>query len=522
MNNLKEVNEQIEASKEILATFPRNNAKNIKACIAQIQDYQKKFIEVKETLIQEMEKRIGKLEEIKKAEEIVKLEEEVINKEKELHVINNFQTSYEKMNLDKILFSLNIFYKKNLEVVNEAILKAIEKFKEVGVVLMPKDFTYSKYVNEYMQVFFQEKEKGNVNSDRIKSEFEKIYWKCPDIIIHIRLNIFYLYKENEKNIDKYYERRQEEILQNSTIGQMLKEYKDMKAELLEKEEADKYNTVNSFYTGKLNTKDYTEKLVKGSYEKFISKDILEQADENKKTEININLYKLLNSLYEYKNYLKFKFIIDDMRKKYAEKEQNKNAYAQTQKEIATQEAKLMKLNNKINGGGLFKRLNEKLLAEANDLILKIKQLYIELDRNKIRDKIYNEINENSTVLDALKLASSYYTYVYYCIQDNIKDITEEEIEQLIKELREFVNWPYYTILDNITMLNEKDVLVIIKDRYQLLKINITKEDLEQDNLDTAIVALEKIKMNENLLKNNINIDELESECEFGKILKSKI
>lgn len=182
----------------------------------------------------------------------------------------------------------------------------------------------------------------------------------------------------------------------------------------------------------------------------------------------------------------------------------------------------MKLNNKINGGGLFKRSNEKLLAEANDLILKIKQLYIELDRNKIKDKIYNEINENSTVLDALKLASSYYTYVYYCIQDNIKDITEEEIEQLIKELREFVNWPYYTILDNITMLNEKDVLVIIKDRYQLLKINITKEDLEQDNLDTAIVALEKIKMNENLLKNNINIDELESECEFGKILKSKI
>lgn len=32
MNNLKEVNEQIEANKEILNTFPRNNAKNIKAC----------------------------------------------------------------------------------------------------------------------------------------------------------------------------------------------------------------------------------------------------------------------------------------------------------------------------------------------------------------------------------------------------------------------------------------------------------------------------------------------------------
>ena len=71
------------------------------------------------------------------------------------------------------------------------------------------------------------------------------------------------------------------------------------------------------------------------------------------------------------------------------------------------------------------------------------------------------------------------------------------------------------------LTDEKDVMVIIKDRYQLLKINITKEDLDKDNLNGVIDALEKIKMNQNLLKNNINIDELESECEFGKILKSK-
>ena len=43
----------------------------------------------------------------------------------------------------------------------------------------------------------------------------------------------------------------------------------------------------------------------------------------------------------------------------------------------------------------------------------------------------------------------------------------------------------------------------------------------QEDINGVIDALEKIKMNQNLLKNNINIDELESECEFGKILKSK-
>ncbi len=521
MNCLKEVNEQVVAGKEILATFPRNNAKNIKACIKQIQEYKQKFTQVQEALIQEMKKRVSELEAIKKGDEVIELEETVENKEKMLHLINGFQTSYEKMNLDKILFNLNVFYRKNLEVVNKAILKAIEKFKEVGIVLMPQDFTYSKYANEYITVFFQEMEKGDINSNRVKSKFEEIYWKCPDIIIHIRLNMFYLYTKNEKNIDKYYERKQEEVLQKFTDGQILNEYIDVKEKLLKAEDTDKYNVINAFYTGKLNTKDYTEALLKTSYEKFIPKTALSQIDENKKQEINENLCKLLNSLYEYKNYLKFKFIIDDIRKKYAEKEQNKNIYAQTQKDIATKESKLMKLNNKINGGGIFKKPNEKLTTEANNLILEIKKLYIELDRNKIKDKIYNEIHENSTILDALKLASSYYTYLYYCIQDNIKDISEEEIEQLIKELKEFVNWPYYTILDNITVLQEKDISIIIKDRYQLLKINITKEDLEQDNIDTVIAVLEKIKMNENLLKNNINIDELESECEFGKILKIK-
>ena len=203
--------------------------------------------------------------------------------------------------------------------------------------------------------------------------------------------------------------------------------------LIEKEEADKFNIINAFYTAKLNTKDYTEKLIKASYEKFIPKTTLAQIDESKKAEIDINLRKLLNSLWEYKNYLKFKFIIDDIKKKYAEKEQNKNAYAQTQKEIQTRESKLVKLNAKINGTGLFKKPNEKLNTEANNLILEIKQLYIELDRNKIKEKIFQEINENSTVFDALKLASSYYTYVYYCIQDNIKEIKIERKEGKGKE-----------------------------------------------------------------------------------------
>ena len=81
MNNLKEVNEQIEANKEILNTFPRNNAKNIKACLTQIQEYKQTFTDAQSKLLEEMKKRIEKLEEIKKSEEVIKLEEQVAEKE---------------------------------------------------------------------------------------------------------------------------------------------------------------------------------------------------------------------------------------------------------------------------------------------------------------------------------------------------------------------------------------------------------------------------------------------------------
>ena len=77
-----------------------------------------------------MKKRIEKLEEIKKSEEVIQLEEQVAEKERTLHVINKYKTSYEKMDLDRILFNLNVFYRKNLDVVNEAIQKAIENVEK--------------------------------------------------------------------------------------------------------------------------------------------------------------------------------------------------------------------------------------------------------------------------------------------------------------------------------------------------------------------------------------------------------
>ena len=68
------------------------------------------------------------------------------------------------------------------------------------------------------------------------------------------------------------------------------------------------------------------------------------------------------------------------------------------------------------------------------------------------------------------------------------------------------------------MTDTKQLSLVIKDRYQLLNINVAKEDLEEENLDNLISIIDTIKTNENLQSNNLSIDEIEGIYEFKKIL----
>lgn len=518
MINLSNITNKISVDKEALSTLPRNNEKNINAYLKKVSTYKTTYQKLENEIIEEMKQRISKINEIEKSEELLNLEDEIKNTEGVIYLLNDIDTSYEKMDLDRILYNLNFYYKKNLEIVNDTILYCIKKFEEVGIKLTLKDFTYSKYVNEYINVFLQELENENINSKRIKSKFEEIYWKCPDIIVHIKLNIIYLYLKNEKYIDKYYNKQKEMLIKNFAKEAILNRYIELKKRLIDKTEEDKSIIINNFLSGNLKVKDYSVSSIESSYLKFISIEDLQEMNEDKRKEINSALIKLSNSLYEYKNYLKYKFIIDAVKEEYKNKEQNKNVYAQNKKEVSAKESKLFKTNNKINGHGILVKSNDKYVVEANNLILELKEKYNDLEKSKINDKIYNELDENSTILDVLKVASSFYSFLYKCAREEFVDATDEEINLFIDELREFVRWPYYTMLNNITMTDTKDLAIVIKDRYQLLNINIEKEELEEENLDSLISTIETIKMYDNLQKNNLSVDEIEGIYEFKKIL----
>lgn len=519
-----EILEKIESIKEILSTMPKNNEKNIEKYSEKIEELKHEYEEYEQEALKELNKRYEKEINLEIDNGIKTLEVRLSTIDKASYVLKEQETSYEKMKLDRYIYRLGKFYKENLENVNNQIALCIKAFSKVGIELEASRFDYSIHAKEYMETFFKELEKGDVNSDILKEKFEDIYWRCPDIILHIELNLRYLYLANENIIDKYFSKEANELLAKwqKAPNEIRNCYLDLKKQKLEKMVVDKKLILDKFISGKLKTKNYSDEKIKSNLSKIIEKDTLKNFEDNK-DEIISNVFKFLNSVYEYKNYMNFKFIIDDVKKYYKEKDKYKKVYTDTKKRIEEKEKSLRKINKKLSGTCLFgiKKDITKQTSEQNQLILDIKQLYKELDLNKFYNKIYSELTDNSTLYDILNLASSYYTYLTDVMIKNNKTITQEEIDEQIMELDEFLTNPYNTIINNITILEEKDVVIIIRDRYKLLDFIVEKDDLNMNNIDNIISILENIITGLNIKKSGLNIEKIEKICELKKVLKIK-
>ena len=329
MRNLDEFVSDVNLKKEILETMPKNNVRDLKAYISKLQENLSIAQEEQAALEDEIKKRYKKIRGPKISDELKNMMQRLENSEGVLYLLNEMDTSYEKMNLDKALFNLNHYYSKNLEMVNDTILYCIKKFEEVGVKLELKDFNYSEYVKEYLKVFFAEMEKGTINSNKIKNKFDEIYWKCPNLIIHIVLNIKYLYLKKEKEIDKYFKNQKANLIKKFTAKDIIERTFELSRQVDEYISNSKEIITNKLLDGELNIKDYSEKNITDCYLKFIDEDDLDLNNEEKTNEIDKSLDKLLNSLCEYKMYLENKFIVDDIVKIYNEKDKYKNAFANT-------------------------------------------------------------------------------------------------------------------------------------------------------------------------------------------------
>lgn len=507
--------DKISVSKEILENMPKNNKKNKVSYKKNIEELKDEYINIKNELFNEIKRRYSE-----KTEKFV-LNPEINNSKRlleqmgdSLYLVNSIKTAYEKMGIDENIWRLRKFYKDNLENVNNEILQCINAFSVVGINLTAKDFNYNKFTQAYMNVFFEEIE--DITSKKLKETFENIYWKCPELITHLELNIRYLYLQNESKTEKYYTQAKFDILKgNDTEQDVFNRYLELKDNLQNMLDTSPKLILDKFLNKEVNYKDYLPNKIQKEYAKIIDIELLQEDDE-----IKDNILKFYNNICEFKNYLKFKFIFEDIKKHYLEKDRNKKTYDDLLKKIRTEEKKLSKLNDeKTKKFFLFKKKNDDINIQYADLIKNIQDMYKQLDKEKVYNKISEYINDNSTIYDVFKFANSFKPYVRDIAIENIPTIMPEEIDELIIDFDRFVKTPNIQIINNILIQETKNISLIIKDRYALLKFNITKEDVQEDNIDTLYQILKKLKFDINLEKANMDINKISEIIELYEIIK---
>lgn len=455
---ITEFKENIKVQMEVLNALPRNNKKNEKIYITKVIEVLDKYKEIKRITESEITKRKNRYESLEKDTKIDALTTKINSIKQLLPLINPYSSSYEKSNLDKVLYELGHFYENDLEKVNEDIKKTIQIFETVGALLNVDDFNYSFYSKKYMTKFLENK------TQELKQYFEELYWKCPDIITHITLNFKYLYYQNKKKFDLYYNTKKFELIN------LKEEYENLYKEKEKLIRTSAFLLQQSFLENKLNINDYTSDKIRKAYKSIVS--------EEKIDLIKNEVIKLYNNVIEYKNYLEFITIIDNIKELYKEKDKYKNIYQNKKKEIDKLEKKLFK-----NTKALFKITKEKKFEVINSLvnneIIELKQKYNELEYNYFLEQIMN-LDESTTIYDLFNLALSNYNYL----------MKNEEID--IKKLNSFITNPRINILKNILINDTKDISMLIIDRYNLFGFELKKEQLEQSNLDNLIKELEII------------------------------
>lgn len=516
------ITSEINAEQEVLSVMPLKTKKNKIAYQKALEDLEKKWTRKEKELKNEISARCEDIKNIYESEDINEINIKITNLGTDLYLINNYEDSFEKLGLDRVTYGLNHFYKENLIRVNKLILKAINLFSEVGIELTPAYFDYSHYTYEYMKVFYNEIA-SDLKSEKIRDTFEKIYWKCPEIITHLDLNIRYLFYLNEDKIDEYFKAKKADFLtkQNKQVDKIIEDYnnliKQKDAIILE----DAALILKDFISKKLNINDYEEAKLNKAYDKLlIDKDYYNQNKEL----VNDNIFKLEYSLKEYRDYLTFKFIIDDIKKKYQEKESYKNLRKNKLKEITKDEDNLRKKNYKI-----FKMQNDripnkdKIEAELNEteaIINGLKIKYDELEDLNFKDKVLNLITPTSTYYDILSLALANYSYLTTLIKKDNSEITEDEIKLKFYKLQTLVNSPYNTIINNISILDEKNISNIIIDRYRLLNININNENISEDSLEDTITTVHNITTYQHIKNSSITVDNVKFVVDVLPIIKT--
>lgn len=524
---LDSLNEQIAIDQETIDVLPKNGIKALKTLLTTLENTKEKYETINEKMLKEIDKRYEQMIEVEHNERI-KEDTAKLSSINEMIDIMDERSSFDKMDMDKLIYNVNGFYKKNLDTINRDIIEGIKRFENIGIQLTADDFIISEFAHEYMRVLLEETRNGQINSSIVKEKFEKLYWQCSDIISHIYVNLRYIYEQKEKEIDKFFENKKNVIEATKNIN--LKQLEDIRSKILNEkrklENIDDKLILDNFYNKNLTVGNYKKDVYETTYRELMSTDV-KQLSEEEQGMMDDNIQKLYDNLTEYSWFMQFKFLNDEVLKireieKKKQEKQDKDKKKKSEHEELSEQIKkltdqIFKLNYKIANPekkSFFKKeLSDKeketILLERNKTILEVKNLYIKMDEIKIREDIVANIGETSTLLDVLKFASYHYGFLARAIIKQNSEITDSEISDMISEIRDTLkNWDF-AVINNVTIGENKELAIVIKDKYKLFGMNLSKDDFSELGLEDLIKKTKIIRDYNNLQKSNLTINRID-------------
>lgn len=491
--------------KGVIDVLPINTKNNRNRKISYIADEEERDYVRLELVKKEIEKRLSVFGDLKKND---KIEELTIALEKcdIVNEWNEYNSAYEKMHLDYYLYQLHRYYKDDLKSVNTCIKKILESFNKVNIVLTVDDFDYNKYAGDYMGKIID-----NASEEDLNNCFEELYWKNPDIIKIIEINFKSIYLRYESKINKYYLDRHNEFLKSHNDTEIYDMRINLTEQLSECISFDKAINFEHFKNSEYSIADFREDDIVKKKQVYFDGDSYSYE----------SLKDLCGILNEYNVLIKYKYLFEDMKGKLEKKNEFKDSRTKVLKGIYKEESILKKLNAKRNKKRLFfkKKNDEKWLFEYKNAITNLEKLYVDFDNECFNDLVYKKLNQDSNILEILKLITS--NYLYFVSKTYEHDDSQDigNISDKYNSLRDYVNNTSFTLLNNVALLDEKQMKQVIVDKYNLGHIKLTIDSLLSDNIDKTISDINSLINYENVINSGISINDISLYLEYSKLLE---
>ena len=379
------------------------------------------------------------------------------------------------------------------------------------------DFSYSMFTYEYMSLFINSFGNNNFN-DIMKNSFDNIYWECPDIIKHLKLNLWFLMDKYKDKLDSYCKTKAFDLLNSTGLSknELLNSYLKNVSNLDKILSRDDFNNLEMFMSKKKNILDYLadSSTRTKNFDQFVIDGVFSDiTDTSKFYNVMVDLAHTLSVL---KMYYRYEFIIKDMQDKYNKRNENKTLYEQKLKEIKTEEAKRSKIYNdylKATGKkGLFHRVNlqkEKSTKLAiNEEISKLVTLYDELHDLEIVDMINKNITNVSSLYDLLALSYNSYYYLEKMFKEHFSENINFSFDEELDKFFDFIYSPYNEFLTKIYAFTNSSVAFVIVDKYRLLGINVTSDNISNDSLDAFMDTVNYVKTVYDVSKSKLSLENI--------------